>query len=340
MALEQEKQTLAAANAGDSAGDRRPGKPSRRGTRLEIPEPQPMRQLMLFSVEKPRGWRNPLLLFLATCASTFFAGASGWLPSAALGDAGAFKRALMQGWPQGLHYMLAVLAILFTHEMGHFVTTLWYRIPATYPLFIPVPFNSIGTMGAVIGMNGFNTHRRQLFDLGLSGPVAGLVVAIPIYCFGFSPLSRSLGGASDVIAFHNPLLGKWIMAIARPDLPRDATIGIEHLNPYFMAGWVGMLVTGLNMMPISQLDGGHVLYALFGRYAHRMARGFLVAAILAILIYETYIWTLMLVVVIFIGADHPPTENDSIRLDRARQVLGLASLAIPVLCFAPLGIEL
>jgi len=299
-----------------------------------------MRQLLLFETAEPRNPVLPVGLFLATCATTFFAGAASWMPSMYLGSIQAVQAALLQGSAQGLTYMLAVLAILLTHEMGHFLTVLWYRIPATYPLFIPVPFNAIGTMGAVIGMNGLNTHRRQLFDLGLSGPVAGLIVALPIYWLGIAQLPAQLHGPSSTMSLNNPLIGQAILALVRPDLPSDAAIPLEQVNPLFMAGWVGMLITGLNMLPISQLDGGHVLYALFGERAHAIARRFLVLAILAMLYYQVYLWMLMLVLVIFIGTDHPPTQNDSVRIGPWRKRIDIASLAIPVLCFAPMAIEL
>ena len=102
-----------------------------------------------------------------------------------------------------------------------------------------------------------------------------------------------------------------------------------------MAGWVGMLITGLNMLPISQLDGGHVIYGLFGRNARMVARTFLIAAILFVVIGEQYNWTVMLVLVILLGVDHPPTRDDDVPLGFWRSVIGLASLAIPILCFTP-----
>ena len=102
-----------------------------------------------------------------------------------------------------------------------------------------------------------------------------------------------------------------------------------------MAGWVGMLITGLNMLPISQLDGGHVIYGLFGRRANLVARAFLILAILFIVFGEHYNWTVMLVLVILLGVDHPPTRDDSVKLGWFRRVFGFVSLAIPVLCFTP-----
>ena len=106
-------------------------------------------------------------------------------------------------------------------------------------------------------------------------------------------------------------------------------------SPLLMAGWVGMLITGLNMLPISQLDGGHVIYGLFGRRSRLVARTFLIAAILFVIVGDHYNWTVMLVLVILLGVDHPPTRDDNVRLGPVRTVIGLVSLAIPVLCFTP-----
>jgi len=295
---------------------------------MELPDRRPRRRKVVL----------PVLLFLATCASTFFVGAADWNPIQAMSDPDLAWRYFQINWPQGVKYMLALLAILLTHEMGHFVTTLYYRIPASYPIFLPVPFNAIGTMGAVIGMQGMRANRREMFDLGLSGPLAGLVIALPVLWAGVRQLD--LSGPPGELAFHSPFIAKLMIAYIHPELPWDQTVGIGQLNPYFMAGWVGMLITGLNMLPISQLDGGHVVYALFVRKAHAVARAFLILAILFIIIYGRYFWTLMLVLLIFMGTDHPPTSDDRARLGPFRWILGIASLAIPVFCFTPWGFEI
>ena len=289
----------------------------------------------------PRRVGLPLFLFVATCFSTFYVAATDWNPLLAFGYwdlVGGPNGLLSQFWQQGLTYMGAVLAILLTHEMGHFVTTLRYGIPASYPYFIPVPVNPIGTMGAVIGMDGLKADRKELFDLGLSGPLAGLVVAVPVLWIGIRELDLSQPAAG--IAFHCPLLVQILCEYVRPDLVgKIETVSTSQLNPYFMAGWVGMFVTGLNMLPISQLDGGHTIYALFGRRAHSIARAFLIVVILYIIVNEAYFWIVMLLLVILIGTDHPPTSNDRAKLGTARWVIGVASLSIPILCLAPKGID-
>ena len=272
----------------------------------------------------------PAALFVATCCSTFFAGALNWNPAIYI-DSNQVERGLAANWSQGLIYMAAVIGILLTHEMGHFLQTVRYRVPASLPYFIPVPILMTGTMGAVIGMEGSRADRKQLFDIGLSGPLAGLAVALPIIWFGIK--SATAGPPVGDIVLGDPLIFKLICNLLRPDLPADAILNKN--NPLLMAGWVGMLITGLNMMPISQLDGGHVIYGLFGRKAHLVARTFLIAAILFVVFGEHYNWTVMLVVVILLGVDHPPTRDDDVPLGKVRTAIGLASLAIPVLCFTP-----
>ena len=121
----------------------------------------------------------PIVLFVATCLSTFYVGAADWRPQDQQTYA-QMGQVIQLNWQQGLIYMGAVLAILLTHEMGHFLQTLRYQIPASYPLCIPVPFSLIGTMGAVISMDGMRANRKQIFDIGIAGPLAGLAVAVPV----------------------------------------------------------------------------------------------------------------------------------------------------------------
>ena len=285
----------------------------------------------------------PAMLFVATCLSTFWVGATRWDPmqfgvSVTWPQVGAVVQA---NWHIGLAYMGAVLAILLTHEMGHFLQTVKYGIPASYPLCIPVPFNSIGTMGAVIGMDGSRADRRQIFDIGIAGPLAGLAVAFPVLWQGIKALDLSSAPQPGEIEFYLPVVGQWMLQWAHPDKPwaHEQWVGLSELNPYFMAGWVGMLITGLNMLPISQLDGGHTIYALFLDKAHTFARFFISFAIFYVVINleEAILWTPMLLLVIFLGIHHPPTRDDKVPLGPVRWTIGLASLLIPVLCFPLLG---
>lgn len=274
----------------------------------------------------------PIVLFAATCGSTFLAGTLNWDPGRYAPD--GVRSVIAANWLQGLKYMAAVVGILLTHEMGHFLQTVRYRVHASLPFFIPVPFLFTGTMGAVIGMEGSRADRKQLFDIGISGPWAGLLVALPITWLGIREAEVMQNELP--ITLGDPLIFRMLAHYVRPDLPADAILSKN--NPLLMAGWVGMLITGLNMMPISQLDGGHVIYGLWGRRSRVVARAFMILAILFVVLGEHYNWTLMLVLVIMLGVDHPPTRDDNVSLGWWRRILGLVSLAIPVLCFTPIEI--
>ncbi|MBX9788271.1 MAG: site-2 protease family protein [Pirellulales bacterium] len=289
--------------------------------------------------ERGHRWRLPLLLFALTCVSTFVVGTANaasvgnaWSIALLAGDRTVLTRLFVDNWQAGLTYMAAVMAILLAHEMGHFLQAVRYHVPASLPFFIPVPLAPIGTMGAVIGMQGSQANRKELFDIGLSGPIAGLVVALPILYFGV------MNEPSGVVTGHElrfgvPLLMKWMFQWLRPEIGPVGLVG--PLNPLLMAGWVGLLITGLNMLPVSQLDGGHVAYALFGRYAHWLARAVIMGAIGYMVISQVYGWIIMLALVMAIGPDHPPTHDDRVPLGWWRVVLGILSLGLSVICFHP-----
>ena len=243
-----------------------------------------------------------LWLFAATCLSTFWAGATDWMPYAFLDDWAEASSMIEAHWRQGLEYMLAVMAILLTHEMGHFLQALRYRVPATFPMFLPLPIMMTGTMGAVIGMDGSRANRKQLFDIGLTGPWAGLIVAIPMIWFG---IKHAHPDQAIEFRLGTPWIFKLISAWVRPELELTTVFK----NPLFMAGWVGMLITGLNMLPVSQFDGGHVIYGLFGRHAKWVARAFVVAAIVFIVSQEQYNWVVMLVLVLLLGSRSPAVRR-------------------------------
>jgi membrane-associated protease RseP (regulator of RpoE activity) len=278
------------------------------------------------SAPQRRRIRPQLLLCLATAATTFAAGVVGWEP-VVLGIDADLAGQLGAHWQRGLAYMLAVMGVLGAHEAGHFVAAAVHRIPATLPLFIPMPVLLTGTLGAVIGMEGSRADRRQLFDIAIAGPIAGLVVALPVLAAGML-----LGTAADTSPFATPPVAAWMQSLLRPELAPGQALAP---NALLMAGWVGLLVTGLNMIPVSQLDGGHVSYALFGRRAHWIARGILLAAIAAIVVLGRYNWIAMVVIVALMGTDHPPIREDGRPLGLGRTLLGLVSLLIPIVTFMP-----
>lgn len=345
--------------------------PDEPSPRLDISEADAVRPALVAAGDEPfarperaaplpvrprrRRLRLPLVLFLLTCLSTFIAGATRWMPlgyfegglppelKVGLPDpylGMSLRLALLAHWQDGLSYMACVLAILLTHEMGHFLTATLYRVRASLPYFIPMPLTPLGTLGAVIVMEGSQADRRQIFDIGLAGPLAGLVVAIPIAVVGVWRM-QALEGPVEGEAIQFPLAMQVLADWLHPGLyDPQRGLPMAQLNPFLMAGWVGMLVTGLNMMPVSQLDGGHVTYALFGRKAHLLARLFLVGVFVAMAVaYVMYrtppVWLLMALLVLLMGTDHPPTRDDRVPLGWGRVIVGLLSLLIPVLCFAP-----
>ena len=272
--------------------------------------------------------RLQMLLYLLTCLTTFAAGAVGWEPlMLGLDDAG-IASAVAAHWDRGLLYMVSVMAVLTAHEAGHFVAARIHGIPATLPFFIPMPVLLTGTLGAVIGMEGSRANRRELFDIAVAGPLAGLVVALPLLTLG---LLEGTTGQSNPFALAP--LATWIQGLVRPDLPTGTTVSP---NALFMAGWVGLLVTGLNMLPVSQLDGGHICYAVFGpRFGNWVARGALITSILAVIVTGRTNWVALVVIVTFLGVDHPPIRQEREPIGGFRTALGLAMFAIPVLTFMP-----
>jgi membrane-associated protease RseP (regulator of RpoE activity) len=289
---------------------------------------EPDLETLLRSRPRPRPRvRLQSLLYLLTALTTFAAGAVGWEPLLLGVDDADIAAAVQEHWGRGLIYTAAVMAVLTAHEAGHFIAAKLHGIPATLPFFIPMPILLTGTLGAVIGMEGSRADRRQLFDIAIAGPLAGLVVAIPLLTLGI--IGGTVGEANP---FALPALGAWIQSLVRPDLPTGTTV---VPNPLFMAGWVGLLVTGLNMIPVSQLDGGHVCYALFGRKGNWLARTALIASILTVVISGQTNWVALIVIVSFLGVDHPPIREERQPLDPFRTALGLACFLIPIVTFMP-----
>lgn len=274
--------------------------------------PQPKR--------RTRRYLLPLALFIATYASTVWAGM--------VFVGGDLRR--------GVIYGTAIMAILLFHEMGHFLQALRHHVPASLPYFIPVPFFPFGTMGAIISMHGHKADRRALFDIGVSGPLAGLVLAIPAVVVGLN-LSTIEPLHPGQIQFGDPLLIQWIELLIFGPLPPNWVI-IAH--PLAFAGWVGLFVTGLNLLPVGQLDGGHVAYALFGKWAHKIAIALMVLFAAFMLLFQYWGWTVWLVLMLLIGPKHPPTANDRVPLGWKRRALGWAALLFVLVGFTPTPIVL
>jgi membrane-associated protease RseP (regulator of RpoE activity) len=281
----------------------------------------------------------PLILFIATCFTTFWAGCTEWFPGIGLSDLDEMQKLVAENWRTGLVYMLAVMGILLAHEMGHFVQTVRYHIPASWPFFIPIVGVPTGTMGAVIGLDGSRANRREMFDMGISGPLAGLVLAVPIGFYAIANMTP-VAVPRGAIIYHDPLLFRLMIDWIHPAMAAGQELtGPPLISAMYMAAWVGMLVTGLNMLPIGQLDGGHVAYCMFGKSAHTLARSLLLFAIAYMLISNNDSWIIMIVLVIVIGTDHPPTHDDTAHMGPLRYAIVITSLAIPILCFMPTPIS-
>ncbi|MBI3865863.1 MAG: site-2 protease family protein [Planctomycetia bacterium] len=296
----------------------------------------------------------PLILFLATCLTTFYAGTMGFLDAQQTTDPDTGEKTpivvvdlitreespIIDWRPtllNGLTYAIAVMIMLAAHEAGHYLQARRYRVPASLPMFIPVPFGPLGTMGAVIFQQPGVANRKSLFDIAISGPLAGLAVALPLNWWGIrhSEIGKIRPGS---FGWTNPQLVEWMVGWIHRPLKPGEDIG---LNPILFAGWVGFFITGLNLIPIGQLDGGHLLYCLIGKPAHRIARALYVGAIAIVVFqvvrghFEYFAWTLMLVLVGLMGTRHPPTADDNMPLGIPRIVLGWLTLAFILIGFVP-----
>jgi membrane-associated protease RseP (regulator of RpoE activity) len=277
-----------------------------------------------------------LLLFVATVLSVLLAGTWQALPPTASADSlSDLGRLLVQNWRLGIPFTVALLGILGIHELGHYFVARHYGLRVTLPYFIPFPVNLFtGTLGAVIRISSPFESRKALFDVGIAGPLAGLAVAVPVVVVGLAqanlvPVPQVPDGS--VTVFNEPLLFQWIATLVRG--PRAAGYDFE-MNPLLMAGWWGFFITALNLLPVSQLDGGHISYAMFGNYHRYVAWGmFIVAALVAVVTNPGYI--LMLGLVFFMGIEHPPALNDLTPIGRWRWLLGLIALALFLLLITP-----
>ena len=278
---------------------------------------------------------NPLinlLLFVATIFTTLSAGAAMFgVDLLTVLRSGDVSRMLDAVWV-GLPFAGALMMILGVHELGHYVAARWHGVKVTLPYFIPMPYNGIGTMGAFIALKTPMKNRKVLFDIGIAGPLAGFVVAMPVLLVGIFLSSvvpaRIAGTTLDFLG--SSILIDWLVGFVKT-IPAGYALSI---HPIFFAGWLGMFLTGINLLPMGQLDGGHIAYALFGRAAHTIAMLGFAGLILAGLFYSPN-WFLWAFFVILGGLRHPAPLNDLSRLDWARRLLGYAMIILFVLVVIP-----
>ena len=256
----------------------------------------------------------------------------------------------------GLPFSMTLLIILSVHEMGHYVTSRWWGVRASLPYFIPFP-SLIGTLGAVIKLRSQIPNRRALIDIGASGPIAGFVMSVIAWGVGLhmSKVVEARDVAAGTLALGHSLLSGWLGNWVIGDLPEGHTI---MLHPVALAGWLGLFVTVLNLLPMGQFDGGHIVYAIFGEKHRLISRATMVGLALMWLLAPPYHWLdaesmfrawydsrwvgwlVWLGLAALIGRHHPHLVDPDVALDPARRWMGYASLAIFILCFIPNPIQI
>src|SRR6266571_3191444 len=274
-------------------------------------------------------WGLHLALFLATLFTTTFAGAVLAHKIAYDNPFDLFTGTyplpvhLARAWSAGFAFSLPLLAILLCHELGHYITARRYDLDVSPPYFIPVPLvpSFIGTMGAFIRLRTMLSDRRQLFDVGVAGPIAGFLVALPVFAVGLA-LS------------HAPTEREPLTLVLRHLIHGSTPALVAH--PVAFAGWMGMFVTMLNLLPISQLDGGHILYAALPRWQQRIALGFWTLIVVLGWYWRGWlVWGLLVLLLSRGRLGHPPVLDAHRPLPPSRRALAWAALVLFLITFAP-----
>lgn len=276
---------------------------------------------------EPSRWIN-LVLLIATILSTLFVGS---LYSA---DTTSEMWQIWRGWP----FALSIMLILGTHEMGHYLAARYHKVPVTLPYFIPMPLSIIGTLGAFIRLQGPIKNKRALLDVGAAGPIAGLVVALPLLFYGLSTANVGPISSGALLEGNSLLYLLSKLIVFGQFLPMD---GIDvQLNQVSWAAWVGLLVTGINLIPLGQLDGGHIAYALWGEKARALFWP-VIGILLLITGYSfmvgtpTYTWLLWVGLLAFFGRTYAqPLDNVTV-LDSRRQIVAILALCLFLVVFVP-----
>lgn len=309
--------------------------PRQPGEVYPVPLPQ-------FTAPRERVWLHAALLLLTVVSTTavgglhYYAFVLGFNP----GDTSPNPDLLsLAFYLPGLWYSGTVLAILGCHEMGHYLACRYYRVDVSLPYFLPAPLPLTGTLGAFIRIRQRIPSKTALFDIGLSGPIAGFLVAVPALFIGLSlSVVETLPEEFTGFELGEPLLFRAAAWMVWGDLGDGVSI---NMHPMAFASWFGLLATALNLFPMGQLDGGHIAYAVLGRRSSVITIGMVVLA-LGLTIFSTswLVWTILMVVMLVImGPHHPPTLDDDSPIDRPRMVLALVGLVMLIVCFTPAPIE-
>jgi membrane-associated protease RseP (regulator of RpoE activity) len=286
-----------------------------------------------------RRWRHVALL-LVTIATTTVAGAAHYASFRSDFNVAPLPASGGDFLLHGLWYSATILAILGCHEMGHYLACRYYDVDASLPFFLPAPLPLTGTLGAFIRIREPIPSKRMLFDIGIAGPLAGFVVAVPALFVGLS-MSRVIAVPTDVggmVSLGEPLMfraASWLVWGSPPD-------GYSiNMHPMAFAAWFGLLATALNLFPIGQLDGGHISYAVLGRWSSHVTLAMIcVAVVLTYFSSSWMVWTgLMIAMLVMFGRHHPRTFDEQEPLDAARRTLAIVALAMLIVCFTPAPIE-
>ena len=237
----------------------------------------------------------------------------------------------------GLWYSVTIMTILLSHELGHFFMCRKYHVVATMPFFLPLPFPPFGTFGAVIKMKSLIPDKKALFDIAAAGPLMGLFFAIPAIIIGLilSDIRPVPSDSSQYLGLGEPILFSFLSKLVLGHLPEGMDI---FLHPVAFAGWAGLFVTALNLLPIGQLDGGHIMYALLGKKSSIVYRiGIFLFCVIAIFMYPG--WMVFAILLLLFGFRHPEPKNEIIALDRRRKILGIILFIIFFISFTPVPLR-
>lgn len=281
-------------------------------------------------------WTLPSILLVLTVFTTLWAGAFQAYPRKLAGPVRMLIEEPEWLW-FGIPFAATLIGILVTHELGHFVLSRIHGVPASLPLFIPGFPQMIGTFGAIIRVKGPIRDRRALFDIGVAGPLAGFVAAIVALALGLlTSRVQDMEGQQYGIHYGEPLIFKLMTFLIFGPLPTHTEI---VLGPVGFAAWFGIFVTSLNLIPIGQLDGGHVAYALWGSRQQTI-----VFAVLVFVIVLGFVgwagWFLWAFVAMILGFNHPPVVNPDVPLGRYRMLVSWIALAVFLLSFTPVPFSL
>ena len=293
------------------------------------------------AADSERYWLHGLLLALTFFTTTVMGARlahnfASNVPPLADGDIAAFARLFRDParLAEGLPFSLTLLAILMAHEMGHYLACIYYRVDASLPYFLPAP-TLIGTLGAFIRIRSAIHTRRQLFDIGVAGPLAGFVFLVPALLIGIA-YSKVIPGvnAQGDLAFGAPLLERAVHGALFPGVAASDI----YLHPIGRAAWVGMLATALNLLPIGQLDGGHLLYSFAGA-KHKLLTNLFIVALVPMGYFFSWSWWAW-AILLWLFARRHPRIYDTYPLGGGRVVLALLSVLIFVLCFTATPMQL